>query len=445
MMKRCLQLSVGLALICSLAIVASACGGGGGSTSEETSSTTKPAEVAGKITVWDFNAGSFPKYGPTTKDLIAEFERLNPDVTVDFVEQPYASFERIYQAAFTAREGPDVMTMENSEQGVLSYVDGLEVLNDRIHPELQEQITNWVSVTPGFTESGDHYGVPIGLNSLTFYYNKKLFARAGLPREFEPKTWDEVREAGEKLKAAGIQPFAGGNKEGYENVWWSALAWPTIEGSKEEIQQKAVELLEGELPWTDEAITEMFEPLFMMQEAGLYPADRFTTPLIPDGTARFGEEEGAMVVGLSGTIAYYGEYNPKLGEKNVGMFLPPGSKFRPTGAEVVWSIPKFAKNKDAAWAFIEFMSSAKGLGKYVEDGIFLPNRKDVPLPPDAPEQAHQIVEWVSELGSFPGSWVPASVVFGPMLQDVNEALQGRSTLADAQEAIQETVEKTATR
>ncbi len=438
------KLSVGLAVLCALAIAIGACGGGDDSSSSSgEASSAEPADVSGTVTVWDFVSGSFPNYDPTNDRLIAEFERQYPDVTVDHVPQPFETYEQVYKAAFAAHDGPDVIMMTTGAAGVLSFKKGLEVLNDRVSPELQEEISNWGSATAGFSEEGDHYGVPVGLGGNVFYYNKKLFAKAGLPREFEPKTWDEVREAGEKLKAAGIQPFTGGNKEGYENIWWLAASWPTIEGDAQTLQTQAVELGEGERPYTDAAVAEALGPEFMMQEAGLYPEDRFSTPLFPDGAASFGEERGAMIMGLIGTTAYFGEYNPMLGEKNVGMFVAPGAKYFPLDAEWVWSIPTFAENKEAAWAFIDYMTSAESLGQFVDAGAILPNRKDVPLPADAPEQAHQIIEWGNEPEQFPGSgWTQSSVLFGPLTTEVNEALQGRIPLADAQQAMQETAEKT---
>lgn len=430
-----------LALACALTLVIAACGGGDESTDATGSSESvaaTPADVSGTLTVWDIGSGSFPNYDPVNDKLLAEFEKEFPKVKLEHVPQPFEGFEPVYQAAFSAQEGPDVMMMITGTSGVLSFAKGLEVLNDRISPELQDQITNWGTATPGFTTEGDHYGVPIGAGGQIFYYNKDLFEKAGLPREFEPKTWDEVREAGEKLKAAGIQPFTGGNKEGYENFWWFSAGWQTV-NTKDE----SIELAEGEMPYTDEAVAKAFEPQIMMQEAGLYPKDRFSVPLFPDGVASFGEGKGAMILGTRALTGYYGEFNPMLGEKNVGMFLPPGSSYVGSEAELIWSIPTFADNKEAAWAFIEFMSSKKGIGAFVDTGIFLPNRKDVPLPADAAEQAEQLVQWNEENEVFPNahSMVASQVLFGPFATEVNQVLQGRMSMEEAQQVMQETAER----
>lgn len=408
--------------------------GGGGTTAGGVSTTTKPADVSGTLTVWDQGSG-VPNYDSVNDKLLVEFEKQYPNVKLDVVPEPLASLEATYQAAFTAHQGPDVMMMTGA--GVRSYAKGLEVLNDLISPDLLKQVTNWGTVSSNFTPEGELWGVPIGAGGQIFYYNKDLFEKAGLPREFAPKTWDEVREAGEKLEAAGIQAFTGGNKEGYENGYWFSAGWQTV-NTKEE----SIELGEGTVPLTDEAVTRAFGPEIMLQEAGLYPEERFSTPLFPDGMASFGEGKGAMVLGLRSVTGYFGEFNESLGEKNVGMFLPPGSNYMGSEAEWIWSIPKFAKNKDAAWAFIEFMASKESIGAFVNRGISLPNRTDVSLPAAAPEQARQLVDWANELEVFPSViYLLPSQVGTLMTTEINEVLQGRMSLEEAQENLQEAAER----
>lgn len=425
------------ALACGLAIGLAACGGSGDDTGS--GSAEAPADLSGTITVWDLNYEAFGEgYDEAAEDLIAQFERNNPGVKVNLVAQPFEGFEPIYQAAFAAKEGPDVMMNVSGPAGVLRWRKGLEVLNDRMPPGLQENITNWSAATEGVDPEGDHYGIPVGAGGSIFYYNKDLFAKAGLPREFQPESWEELREVGEKLKAAGIQPFTGGNKEGYENAWWFASAWQTVN-----TPEQSVELNEGKLPITDEAFANAVEPELMMQEAGLYPKDRFTTAFFPTGAARFGEGKGAIAIGIRSLTADYHEYNEMLGEKTVGMFLPPGSTYFNTEAEWVWSIPTFADNKDAAWAFIEFMTTKQGVKESVDKAGILPNRLDVELPADAPEQAHQLVDWGREMDVFLSANLTVPVPLETLYAELNQVMQGRSSLEETQQVLQETAEKTA--
>ncbi|WP_219413042.1 extracellular solute-binding protein [Pseudonocardia nigra] len=57
------------------------------------------------------------------------------------------------------------------------------------------------------TIDGQVYGIPMqGVQPVSFFYNKDVFAAAGIA-EF-PRTWTEFLDVIERLKAAGIQPIA---------------------------------------------------------------------------------------------------------------------------------------------------------------------------------------------------------------------------------------------
>jgi ABC-type glycerol-3-phosphate transport system substrate-binding protein len=372
--------------------------------------------------------------------LNAEFEQEYPDVELDYVPQSFANYDQLLQAAFTGRETPDVMQLTPGPQGVLRWAKGLDPLNDLIPAEQFDAVRDWRSATDGLAEEGDIYGIPVGEDAIVFYYNKELFAKAGLPTDFQPKTWEEVREAGEKLEAAGIQAFTGGNKEGYENLWWFSVAWETLNTPEE-----ALALGTGEIPFTDPTVADALAPHIMMQEAGLFEDDRFSTPAFSQGFERFGEGEAGMSIGFTEVIASYVDYNAKLGEENVGVFFPPGATYHGVVPFWVWSIPTAAENKDAAWAYIEFMTSAKAIESLYGTAGMLPNRSDVATAADAPPQERQILEELdsSERAPQVHQVFPGDVSYGPFLTDLNEVLQGRESVEEAQQAMQDTFEKAA--
>lgn len=437
-MKR-MKFRVVLAVIAVTTVGAAGLTACGSSTTDNTaSSKAGSAELSGTVTVWDFEYKSFPEYTHAINQIDAEFERQHPAVTINRVAQPYESFEALYKAAFSAHEGPDLMTMQSGASGVLYFKNGLEALNNRITPEMEKSLTQWSSVTPGYTEEGEHYGVPIGLQGYVFYYNKKLFAKAGLPAQFRPTSWEEVIEAGEKLKAAGIQPFVGGDKEGYENAWWFSVGFHT-----ESSPQQARELANEEMPFTDDAISKAYAPMIDTQEAGLYPATRFTTPLFEQGAPSFAEEEGAIFLGLWNTAAYWAEFNPKIGERNVGMFFPPGNPAVATSASFAMAMPKFAQNQEAAWALLEFETSKRGVEVLVNVGGLMSNRRDVSYPAGAPVQERELVTASQKRPTAvePILMVPSTVAYGAMAKEISEVLQGRTTLKSAQNSMQETAEK----
>jgi ABC-type glycerol-3-phosphate transport system substrate-binding protein len=433
-MRNGLKLALAVTLGCLLTVGIAACGGGDDSTSADATS----ADLSGTVTVWDFEYESFPAYTEAVDQLDAEFEKEHPGVTVDRVGQPYESYEATYRAAFTAREGPDVMAMQPGESGALSFSKGLEVVNDHLSDDVLENMTQWQIVTPGLKTEGDHYGVPIGLQGIGFYYNKEMFKKAGLPTDFQPETWAELREAGEQLKKAGIQPFTGGASDGLELSLWFSLGFQSV-ASAEQIS----ELAEGTLPYTDQLVTEGLEPQIEMEEAGLYPSDRFSTELFTEGFPSFAEGKGAIVLGFWENSGYWGEFNPALGEDNVGIFYPPGPTPVGTIGGFALSVPTFAKNKDAAFALIDYYGGKHANEVLFEPGGNLPVRKDVSLPKGAPVQAVELVAASNEGGSVvsPFAAMQSTVAFETLPQEVGQVMQGRTSLEDAQAAIQEGFEK----
>jgi ABC-type glycerol-3-phosphate transport system substrate-binding protein len=438
-MKNLIRGMVTLALVCIVALGLAACGGGDSATdSNSAKPDSSPAKLSGTIEVWDLLYKTFPDYTKAIDEIDAEFERAHPGVKVERTAQVEEGYAAKLRTALISGEVPDVMGLFPG-YGVLGYSDSLEVLNDRISPELEDVMTQWSSATPGLLEEGDHYGMPAGLNGAAFYYSKKLFAKAGLPTDFHPESWEELREAGEKLKAAGIQPFADGGKPTLSFIdggWGFGLGLQT-----EATEQERVELAEGKLPYTSAGVAKAFDPVIELYEADLFSSDFFSITF-EEGFTRFEEEKGAMVLGLWSVAGSYLQYDPKLGEQNVGIFAAPGASGYSVFASTVHSIPIAADNKDAAWALMEFEASKESNEKLLEVGKSLPVRRDVPLPANSPVQGRELVGAAQdgETEPFPliGLTLEVELVVST---EFAEILQGRSSVADVQKVMQEEWER----
>jgi multiple sugar transport system substrate-binding protein len=63
------------------------------------------------------------------------------------------------------------------------------------------------AVQQNLTFKDQLYGVPNGTDGRVLYFNKKLFAQAGLPESWQPTSWDEILQAGQALKKLkGVTP-----------------------------------------------------------------------------------------------------------------------------------------------------------------------------------------------------------------------------------------------
>jgi ABC-type glycerol-3-phosphate transport system substrate-binding protein len=433
------------ALCLVLALGVAACGSSSSSSSSSSSGSTsgnsetgadQSKEVSGTLTTWDYEWDVSPGYRKAMKVLDPIFEKEYPNVKLERVKQPIENYYTLVQAAFTAHEGPDIMMLTPGVAGVGHYSKGLTPLNDLLPKQEQEELSGWEFETPGYAAEGERFALPVGLNGDLFYYNKKMFKEAGLPTDFQPKTWDEVKEAGEKLEAAGIQAFSGGNKDGVEVCGWETVGWQSTN-----TYEQAVELMEGTMPWTDKAVEDAFQPMLMMEEAGLYH-ERFAEPYFLEGVEQFGEEKGAMTIGLAGAVAYWGEYGPKIGEENLGVFFPPESNYQNYESNTNYAIPDFAKNQAAAVAYLEFLGSKHSIEVITSDMGTIPNHTGLKIPADAPPIQKEIVAKFQ-----PGEIDPylcgmfSSSLNGLIFPEIGEVLQGRKTLPDALNVIQEAAER----
>jgi raffinose/stachyose/melibiose transport system substrate-binding protein len=74
-----------------------------------------------------------------------------------------------------------------------------------------------------YGQDGKYYGVPFDMGAVGFWYNKALFAKAGIAQP--PATWDDLLQDVQKLKSAGITPIALGEKDKWPgHFYWVYLA-----------------------------------------------------------------------------------------------------------------------------------------------------------------------------------------------------------------------------
>jgi raffinose/stachyose/melibiose transport system substrate-binding protein len=90
--------------------------------------------------------------------------------------------------------------------GVMQAQDKAGFLKDITADVGSVESTMLPSAVDAFKVDGKVVGVPFEMGEVVFYYNKKLFEKAGVKAE-DIKTWDDFLGAVKKLKAAGIVPL----------------------------------------------------------------------------------------------------------------------------------------------------------------------------------------------------------------------------------------------
>ncbi|MBI5088068.1 MAG: extracellular solute-binding protein, partial [Actinobacteria bacterium] len=118
-----------------------------------------------------------------------------------------------------AQEAIDVTAEVNARHDLLPRVASLRVGHgtEQVEAGLVQDVTDATSgfignLNPGavglYQVDGKQYGVPFNLGMVGFWYNKDLFAQAGITAP--PATWDAFLDVVQQLKDAGITPIAVG-------------------------------------------------------------------------------------------------------------------------------------------------------------------------------------------------------------------------------------------
>ncbi|MFJ8082827.1 extracellular solute-binding protein [Streptomyces sp. NPDC096205] len=149
------------------------------------------------------------------------FEAKHPDVRIKLVTMENDAYKSKMTALTSSGKLPDIY-----------HTWGGGVLKQQIDAGLVEDLTPSISsltdtLVPASVKAyqfdGKTYAVPFDIGAVGFWYNKALFARAGI--QAPPATWADYLDAIEKLKSAGITPIALAGKEKWPGMYyWAYLA-----------------------------------------------------------------------------------------------------------------------------------------------------------------------------------------------------------------------------
>ncbi len=151
-----------------------------------------------------------------------DYTALHPDVTV--------TFQYIENEAYKAKL-PTMLQSRDRPSLIYSWAGG--VMRAQAQANYLRAIPaadrGWMSTlipaaTQAYDVHGTIYGAPVLMSEVAFFYNKTLFAKAGVKAE-DIRSWDDFLGAVKTLKAAGITPILVGAGEKWPlHFYWSYLA-----------------------------------------------------------------------------------------------------------------------------------------------------------------------------------------------------------------------------
>lgn len=272
-------------------------------------------------------------------DLVAAFEAENPDITVEAENIPWNSYYDSLYTAVAAGSGPDAAMVKMFAQPRLIEMEALEPIGDRVAAwegaaDIQD---NLFDLTKG--NDGETYYMPVQYVALYLYYRADLFEAAGLA---PPETCADFRKAAMELSHDGTYGFSfRGGKGGHDH--WASLVLST-----------GANFGPGGLT-SDSAVAATQFVVDLFQKDGAFP------PSAPnDG---FKEITGTFKSGGSAmTIHHIGSSKgmvEALGDKVSATVVPEcgGGRWTAFGDEST-AVFSAAEDKDAAWKWVSFLSSA---------------------------------------------------------------------------------------
>lgn len=146
-------------------------------------------------------------YAPFFEEVVADFEALNPGITVDIQTVANNPFKEKIKVVVGTDEAPDVFFTWPGE------FTNRFIRENLIYDLSAEMKAGWQddfvpSQLEPFMYNDGIYGTPFRVDGKVFAYNKAIFKEVGVD---VPETWEEFLEVCKKIDDAGYIPIAFGN------------------------------------------------------------------------------------------------------------------------------------------------------------------------------------------------------------------------------------------
>jgi len=375
------------AAVSALLLAVSACSQGSTTKQPEAGSSQSAGPAHIKIAYQQWGPGTVMKTFLT--GVKSEYESAHPGSQVEIV--PVVASENDYYTKIqlmmrSPNTAPDIVYED-------TFLINSDITAGYLKP-LDDYIKGW-SDWGQFEETakgaakgqdGKTYGIPDGTDTRALWYNKQIFAKAGLPADWQPKTWDDVLSAARtvKQKVPGVIPFNmySGKPMGEASAMqgFEMLLYGTKDTLYNYDQKKWVVGSQGFKDSLNFVKTVFSEGLAPSPKDALNPnmGSKVGTELLPGGK---------LAIDLDGSWVYnnwlntgpkpWPQWSEVLGQTAMPTQDGGGKGKVSLSGGWTWAIPAKAKSPDAAWDFIKTLQTQKNAAKYATNGAQIAVRKDV--------------------------------------------------------------------
>jgi multiple sugar transport system substrate-binding protein len=147
--------------------------------SSGSSSPGASSSSSGHVTLTYWNGFTGPDE-PAVKALVAQFNQTHPDITIQMSIMPWDVFYEKLLPAFAAGNGPDIVAMDTQQLPQYATKNVFAPLTSYYGNSADDTSALVSAAVSGTKVNGTEYAVPANFAPLMLYWNKTLFARAGL-------------------------------------------------------------------------------------------------------------------------------------------------------------------------------------------------------------------------------------------------------------------------
>nr|WP_202437132.1 extracellular solute-binding protein [Streptomyces sp. SID5910] len=374
-------------------------------------------------------------------DIKKQFEKAHPGKKVELVpiKAPDSEYyTKVQQMLRSPKTAPDLVYED-------TFLINSDITSGYLKP-LDAYLAKWpdwdrfidTAKTAAKGEDGRTYGVPDGTDTRGLWFSKDVFAKAGLPADWQPKTWDDVLAAARtiKEKVPGVTPLnvytgkpAGemATMQGFE-----MLLYGTGDGTADPLYDKAGKKwiaagqgFKDSLAFVETVYKEKLGP-----EVSDALDPNFSTTvrgeLLPQGKLGIALDGSWLPQDwLEGSGHEWPEWS-----KELGLAAMPTQHGQAPGKVSMsggwtWAVPAKAANPDLAFEFVKTMQTKANAQKWYVANSGIAVREDVASDP-AYIQAQPGIKFFTDLVAST-HYRPAYPAYPKVSVAVQEAMEGVTT------------------
>ncbi|MFE5817059.1 extracellular solute-binding protein [Streptomyces sp. NPDC056479] len=407
-----------------------ACGGGSGS---------DPDTV--KVSFKQSTDNSIKVMDTYLADIKKQFEKANPGKKVEFVpiKAPDSEYyTKLQQMLRSPKTAPDLVYED-------TFLINSDITSGYLKP-LDPYLAKWqdwnrfmdTAKAAAKGEDGKTYGVPDGTDTRGLWFNKDVFKKAGLPADWQPKTWNDVLDAARTVKdkvpgAIPLNVYTGKPVgEAATMQTFEMLLYGTNDGTTDPLYDKSSKKWVAGSEGFKDALT--FVETVYKEKLGPDVSDA----LDPNVMTRVRGEwlpQGKLAIALDGSwlpqdwLAGSGHEWPEWSDE-LGLAAMPTQNGQAPGKVSMsggwtWSIPAKAGNPDLAFEFIKTMQTKANAQKWYIANSGIAVREDVADDPSYTEAQPGIKFFTDLVAST--HYRPAFPAYPKVSTAVQEAMEGVTT------------------